>query len=625
MKSSKKIQAIGLFLMILTVLWFPICAFAQDGTAQWTVFIYLCGTDLESDDSEATLNLQSLLSAPATGAVNYVIQTGGTKEWHMEEIDPGKTERFVINNGTMTKVDSLPLEDMGKSDTLGRFLSWGAKAYPAEKYMAILWDHGGGPLSGAIWDELHEDSHMTVPELAEGISQAGVPFEIIGFDACLMGSIEIAHMLAPYGKYFVASEETEPGSGWDYEQLGTFLAEYPDTNGVYLGKLICDTFKWANDSSILLPNSHTLSVIDLAKIAPLSEALGSLIQEWGDIIPDIVDYQVLIHDLASTEKYTAGSTIDIGDMVLRAESLDPLSTQKVRIAMNEAVVYSVRGTSRSDSYGLSFMYEQGLTAETLDEYAKVCPMPEYLAYLDAVNTDWTAPGWVYEQTAIIAEPDTALYNVAFETELNFDGQWEMRLTQGTDAVQMVNYSLFSMEDNGVFYGTSSQVAADWDNGVFVDGFDGTWPALGGQFCAMELIYDQGEYALFNIPVSVEDEESEEVMNLRAAYWYETDDHSAYFDLYGFGSDDGSAGILPSKDVYPLEDGIIITPLYENVSDDEFQYVKGEPVEYIEGETVLQPEPLPDGDYAIAFEVTDLFGEYQLSDFLGVTISDGVVL
>ena len=44
----------------------------------------------------------------------------------------------------------------------------------------------------------------------------GQPFELIGFDACLMASVEMASVASPYAKYMVASEEVEPGSGWDY-------------------------------------------------------------------------------------------------------------------------------------------------------------------------------------------------------------------------------------------------------------------------------------------------------------------------------------------------------------------------------------------------------------------------
>lgn len=42
----------------------------------------------------------------------------------------------------------------------------------------------------------------------------GATFELIGFDACLMSSIEIASRLQGVARYMVASEEIEPEWGW---------------------------------------------------------------------------------------------------------------------------------------------------------------------------------------------------------------------------------------------------------------------------------------------------------------------------------------------------------------------------------------------------------------------------
>ncbi|MCR5235609.1 MAG: hypothetical protein K6E34_00220 [Lachnospiraceae bacterium] len=36
-------------------------------------------------------------------------------------------------------------------------------------------------------------------------------FDFIGFDACLMATVETAYMLSPYADYMIASEEFEPG------------------------------------------------------------------------------------------------------------------------------------------------------------------------------------------------------------------------------------------------------------------------------------------------------------------------------------------------------------------------------------------------------------------------------
>ena len=47
--------------------------------AEWTVMIYLCGTDLESRWGMATYNLSEIAKTDPNDAVNVVIQTGGAK------------------------------------------------------------------------------------------------------------------------------------------------------------------------------------------------------------------------------------------------------------------------------------------------------------------------------------------------------------------------------------------------------------------------------------------------------------------------------------------------------------------------------------------------------------------
>ena len=44
-------------------------------------------------------------------------------------------------------------------------------------------------------------------------------FDLVGFDACLMASVEVAKIIEPHAKYMIASEEVEPGHGWHLDRL----------------------------------------------------------------------------------------------------------------------------------------------------------------------------------------------------------------------------------------------------------------------------------------------------------------------------------------------------------------------------------------------------------------------
>lgn len=67
-------------------------------------------------------------------------------------------------------------------------------------------------------------------------------FEIIGFDACLMGTLEIAEALKDVGRYLAASQDIEPGGGWDYTSLLNFIAANPSADGAAIGKAIAEGY-----------------------------------------------------------------------------------------------------------------------------------------------------------------------------------------------------------------------------------------------------------------------------------------------------------------------------------------------------------------------------------------------
>ena len=102
-------------------------------------------------------------------------------------------------------------------------------------------------------------------------TQAGQKISIIGFDACLMGMYEVGAASAAYGDYLVASAESEPGSGWDYNAILKALAGTPTMDALTLSKKIVDAYY--NHSS----KSATQAVFDLSKVSgPPNSSIHSL-------------------------------------------------------------------------------------------------------------------------------------------------------------------------------------------------------------------------------------------------------------------------------------------------------------------------------------------------------------
>ena len=254
-----------------------------DGT--WTIFVYMCGSDLESVDSSGTEDMEEMLQASTGDRVRFVVQTGGAEAWTAGKVDPDKLDRFVIQDGNMEKVDSQPGASMGDGSTLANFLAWGTTNYPAANMGLVLWNHGSGSICGVCFDELYEDDSLSLEEVG-GALESVYPnmtdsFRFIGFDACLMATVETANLLVPHADYMYASEDTEPGYGWDYTAIGAYLGSHPDADGAALGKLICDSYY---DACVDCESEEeaTFSCTDLSR-------LDAFMQSWNEAARQMYD------------------------------------------------------------------------------------------------------------------------------------------------------------------------------------------------------------------------------------------------------------------------------------------------------------------------------------------------
>ena len=130
---------------------------------------------------------------------------------------------FVLEDGEYRMLEKYPQTSMGDPENLTQLLRYGYENYPADSYDLILWDHGNGPVIGYGKDKVFDGDGLTLPEIREALEDS--PFggreklSIVGFDACLMSSAELMCMVADHADYLVASQETEPGFGWNYQFL----------------------------------------------------------------------------------------------------------------------------------------------------------------------------------------------------------------------------------------------------------------------------------------------------------------------------------------------------------------------------------------------------------------------
>ena len=217
--------------------------------------------------------------------------------------------------------DDLGSRSMTEPDVLSGYIKWCVKNYPASRYELILWNHGGGSVSGYGYDEKFASSgSMSLSGLDEALKDAGVKFDFIGFDACLMATAETALTMARYADYLIASEETEPGVGWYYTGWLTAFGKNPSLPTVELGRQIVDSFV-DTCADQCRGQLTTLSVVDLAELeAVLPGALADFSQSTAKLLRD-KEYQTVSNALSGAREFAQSSRIDQVDLVHLAKNL----------------------------------------------------------------------------------------------------------------------------------------------------------------------------------------------------------------------------------------------------------------------------------------------------------------
>lgn len=227
-----------------------------------TVLVYMNGSDLETDDAEATTDLSEMVAAGSSDKVNVIVETMGTKRWDSKfGISSQTAQRYkVTGSGLKLVQDRVGNVNCGSASDLTDFIKWGVKNYPADRYILLFWDHGGGPVYGFGYDDKtqNEDS-LTIAEMQKALRDAGTVFDFIGMDCCIMSGIEICCAMYDFCDYMILSEDFESGEGWYYTDWLKALYQNSSIPTEELGKKIVDGMVKVNDRQ---GENAILAVID---------------------------------------------------------------------------------------------------------------------------------------------------------------------------------------------------------------------------------------------------------------------------------------------------------------------------------------------------------------------------
>lgn len=314
-------------------------ALADDGKTN--VLVYMVASDLESEDAAATDNLNEMLSASRSfrDRLNLIVYAGGARTWHNDIFSPEENRCVRIDRKRAELLYAEDTRDMTDPETLSDFIRYCAENFPAERNVIILWDHGGG-YKGFGADELNDyGSPMSPLGLMDALDAGGLYFDIIGFDACMMASYEMAYSLCGYGRYMVASEEIVPKGGWDYDKWLSALARAPKTDSLELCKLIVDTYMdWCRINAPGIKNN--LSVVDLVR---LDRTVPAALSRFSDAM--LTNLQEGKYDLISVQRallsnMSRANQVDMVDMIELTRTIDDPSSKELEQALRSSVLYN---------------------------------------------------------------------------------------------------------------------------------------------------------------------------------------------------------------------------------------------------------------------------------------------
>lgn len=620
----------------------------------WTIFVYLCGTDLESQGGMGTDDLDEMMGASHSDNVRFVVETGGTDGWNTGEVDQNKIQRFVVQNGDMEMVDEKSLVNMGATDTLADFLVWGTKEYASEHMGLVMWNHGGGSITGVCFDEMYDSDSIDLMELDSALNKSAESsnrrFDFIGFDACLMGTVEVANVLATYADYMYGSEETEPGSGWDYKEIGSFLASNPDADGAELGKEVCDSFLAAceaqNDDELT-----TLAVIDLSKLDNLLTSFNSFAKNMYEAGQDSSQIADMIRGIQSADNYggnnkTEGYTnmVDMGGIIDACSSYAD-GADAAKKALKDVVVYQVTGSTHSDASGLSMYYPLSIQGSNeLAIFEKISVSPYYLSFVDRQNKTGATDSsfedydddqffeedgsweygtseddsyWEYldnyEQTG-----ESSYITFASEPAVDNEGMFGFKLDENginnAAGVCALVYEYSEDGENLIELGETTDVQGDWSTGQFYDNFDGYWLSLpDGQNIATYVVEETDDFVVYTSPILLNNEET----NLRMKQYF-SDGHVEVEGAWDGISEDGIA----SREIIKLKSGDVITPCYyayDLNTDEELEYFGSE--YKVSGTLKIEYDIMEVGDYMYSFCIDDIYGDYYVSEHVVFNIDE----
>jgi hypothetical protein len=442
---------------------------------RWTVMVYVLGdTDLESFALGDLAEMAQVGSGEHVDIYALVDRHAGYSAEPLGALGDFDTTKLVrVEPGGYTELADWGERNLGDAATLAEFVGTSLTRSPASNTALVVWDHGAG------WPGIGpDDSHADLLELgeirsgiADGLAAAGVDrLDLLGFDACLMATAEVAAAVRPVAEHLLASSELEPGHGWDFRALEALTVPGVDAAG--LGARIADDYV-AHAESYGTGADITLSLVDLDALAQLEAALEQVSTDAVAAMPALAPALGAARPVAlgygrSPDPFLDTHLVDLGQVLDAIAAADPgggEAARRARAALDAAVLANVTGPATVGASGLSIYFPP--YPEYFDSsYLRVDALPAWSRLIEAY---YRAGEQIPEEAqARFVRPEPAADPTAeffFDDDgLNLFAQFEAA-AQVNLAEAVIFYGIPQGDGTTIFYGEEPGAVADDGSGL----------------------------------------------------------------------------------------------------------------------------------------------------------------
>ncbi|MCB9492856.1 MAG: hypothetical protein H6679_01125 [Epsilonproteobacteria bacterium] len=403
--------------------------------AEWNFIVYMANNN--SLHKYGVNNFNEMVSIGSNEKINIIVQidTPGTlknSRFYIKKHNP------VLMESQQNTVDAIS----GTPESLFSFVAWSLKNFSARNNALILWNHGTGIKDPTLYelfmqhrDEFFEfnyksskmelnrtilsnedfskslkafakargiafnqtaNTYLTNQALREVLGRIktelldGNKLDVLVMDACHMAMLEICSEINPEDiRYFVASQEIEPGGGYNYQYVLEPLTRH-SLSPKDLAQHIVSAYDKEYGSIFV---DHTQSAIKLKSITELETNVDSLAKNLLKLIGfrkktvmtglkevrydvteffdndyiDLADFYLKISKQCKTLQENSDISDEL-DIVETLEQTSELALQGLR-TLRQCVVANVAGKALPCAQGLSIYFPRRLIHESYKKTA----------------------------------------------------------------------------------------------------------------------------------------------------------------------------------------------------------------------------------------------------------------